>query len=330
MASRYDLLPATANHVEIYRICRQCIQQMHDHGSSYPKIAAEVTRYADGAYIGGPSLKTFMAREESKRINSKNNTLAAIYNYLSNEFNNLEPEIKGIIQIKWHVFNPGALSKDSDEKQIKDNLCHTISRLFREWVNTSEKDISRIRSKISGEYIMLRKSVIKQDMIVKSRIIIGDDGDKDTISIKHIHMDRAGVLRVSEGFVMPIVRNVYCIMEVEGGEGLDILVLKDPIQQKFVRMYGFCGSMNLNRKLLWAKTFLERDNEIWRSAPARFNIPDICKYPLLKDVFGPKELALLDKGTCPTLPEIGPDGDPYGLVPGSDENVGETPSHAIC
>jgi len=89
-------------------------------------------------------------------------------------------------------------------------------------------------------------------------------------------------------------------MQIENGEGLEIIAIKEPIQQNFKRMIGFLVSMNIDRKMLISHIFLERTNENWDSVPPRFNISEIQPDTLLGRVVG-NRVSLLDECTSKTL-----------------------------
>jgi hypothetical protein len=308
MASLYRLLPAGANHIAIARICRQCIQAMSDGGLSYPQIVEKLLAHANRdrlppqpriTSITPASLKTFMARADLKRINTNNLTIEVIYNFLTDEWRNLGVEISAIIMEQWDVFNPGVPTTDA----IAHDIPSALAGLFMKWNDTHDSQLRALRNKLSGTYVMLRKSVNEPDVVVKSTIVIGHSNNHDFLNIRHIHVDRQGVERVSEGFIAPIVKNMYGIMRIERGDGLEILAIKEPIQHNFQRLLGILLSMNIDRKILSALIFLERASDIWNSAPPRFPLSELSKYPPLREVIGNK-YRLLDDGTCTTLSDI--------------------------
>jgi hypothetical protein len=148
---------------------------------------------------------------------------------------------------------------------------------------------------------MLRKSVHNKDVIVKSAITITIDPYDHAVEVRHVHADRQGVPRLSDGIVVPVKSNFYCVMQIETGQGMEILALKEPVQDKFQRLMGFLLSFNIDRKLLSARVFLERMTKEWEEAPARFAVDALERFsPSLRDHIKPK-LALLDHGTAQTL-----------------------------
>ena len=164
MASRYKLLPTNANYVEIARICRECIRQMRREGLSYEAIVQKINTHnlkemgrAESVTLA--ALKTFMSRDSVGRLNANNITIELIYNYLMDKFDILGDHVKSLMMAEWSIFNPGGRDLDANNSQARSIIAHSISSLMYKWANTSEHEISRIRSKISGKYVMLRKSV---------------------------------------------------------------------------------------------------------------------------------------------------------------------------
>jgi hypothetical protein len=304
VTSRYKLLPATADYVEIARICRECIELLLEK-TTYKEIVSAILN-APGVEqtIREASLKTFISRKGIKRVNTSNVTLEAIYNYFITEFYELDATVQAIIQSKWRTFNPISTTEEGEQQVLESGMQRTLSTLFCEWVGTHGKDISRLKEKIKGDYIMLRRSVKNDQDIIKSNISIGKDDSKDYIDITHSHTDRFGVSRLSEGFVVPIVRSIHCIMKVENGEDIEVISLRNPIQQRgrFRRLLGFCQSINVDRVILSAKVYLEPYGQSWSFVPPRFTVADVENRAILRELIG-KRINLIGNSACPTIPD---------------------------
>jgi hypothetical protein len=319
----FDLLPSGADYVEIARICRLCMQNLHEHERlSYPRIAELINRYrGDYHQVAQTALKTFVLRGESSRVNANNKTLAAIYNYLVGQMPDLPAEVADIIRMNWGTLSPSDMSDASNEQNLNRALCQATAKLFCQWLKSSESDLSKLRLKLGGKYVLIRKSVTDQDLLVKSDLIIDASSDREVIKARHIHVDRTGVSRVSEGFVVPVVSNIYCILDVEDGQGLEIIALKEPIQQKWQRMYGFCWSMNFNRMIISAQVFLERDSEHSNDAPSRMRLSDPTSHPYVAYILDQRLHKQIDEGPCATIPDLDMDDKVSREGPGPREEV---------
>ncbi len=309
MSSRYKSLPKNADYIEIARICRQCLRQMRKEKISYDQIIQRISSFAK-IERGTPvvltlaSLKTFVSRDSVKRLNSNNLTIELIYNYLTGRLDSLSPEIRAIIMSEWHIFRPSSADSIEETNSLSSqSTLQAISALFCKWIEVPDKEINRIQNKFSGRYIMLRRSIHNSDTIIRSTIIFGIEKEGGFIKMSHIHKDRANVDRISKGFVVPVVRNIYCLMNIENGEGIEIFALKEPIQQNFFTILGFHLSMNIDRKLISSRVFLERESTKWESVPARFYLSELpTDDPTYSLVI--QRIHLLDEVQSLTLPDI--------------------------
>jgi hypothetical protein len=92
-------------------------------------------------------------------------------------------------------------------------------------------------------------------------------------------------------------------MNIENGEGIEIFALKEPIQQNFFTILGFHLSMNIDRKLISSRVFLERESTKWESVPARFYLSELpTDDPTYSLVI--QRIHLLDEVQSLTLPDI--------------------------
>jgi hypothetical protein len=299
MVSRFKLLPQNADYLRIAQICRDCIRKMRE-THSYEQIVSDINSIDPERMLTVTALKTFLARATVKRFNSTNVPIETTYNYLLNQRDKLQPPVQAIIMANWATFSPSA---GDDDDPSKNSLDLAMPPLFCRWVSVSEKGIDRLRIKLKGSYVMLRKSVVNGNDIVKSQVFIALDSDPKVITVRHIHIDRMKVERKSEGFAVPIARQIYLITKIEGSEGLDFIALREPIQQNFHRLLGFFVSMNIDRKILCSRVYLERDNKLWQGIPGRFTRNDIEKNETLKGLIGNKIDKLLDKDISLTIPD---------------------------
>ena len=300
MISRFRLLPPGANFLGIAQVCRECVRKMRE-TRSYEQIVSEINNIGQDRVLTVTALKTFLARESVKRFNNTNIPIETTYNFLLDQRDKLEPAAQAIIMSNWAMFSPGADDDDGDFG--KNSLDHAIPPLFCKWVDVSEKDVARLRTKLQGHYVMLRKSVVHESDIVKSEVMIGTDDDPSAINVRHVHVDRMKVERISDGFAVPIARQIYLLTKIEGSEGLDFVAVREPIQQRFQRLLGFLVSMNIDRKILCSRVYLERNTDAWKSVPGRFTRDDVNNNEVLKRLIGERIDKLLDKGTSPTIPD---------------------------
>jgi hypothetical protein len=309
MQSYYKLLPTNADYVAIASIARDCIARMRNGAKRYHDIVEEINAVLSELYDGGgsriseASLRTFMNRDYIQRIHSNNITLQVIYDFLRHKYETFDNDIKSVIIAKWDIFTARSLRDTESEDKARLDTVRSLCALFSKWALVNERDVERLAEKICNEYILVRKSYLDEELIVKSILTISFDQEAKILFARLIHTDQHAVGRTSLGFVLPVVRNIYCLMPIEEGEGLDIIALKIPIQHDFEKMLGFQITMNTDRKLISARVFVERNNEEWAEAPARFYLKDIDKYPSIKELIL-KKVPLLDDKTAPTIPDI--------------------------
>jgi hypothetical protein len=162
-----------------------------------------------------------------------------------------------------------------------------------------------VYSKIAAQYVVLRKSVRDPHQIVKSQLSIKLSPDKKILSATHRHFDRQGVARQSTGFVIGVVRNLHVFLQVEDGEGIEVISLREPVQTRFLKMMGFMQSINIDRQILSARIFIEREDDGWLKLKHRFVLSDLDHNPDRQRLVA----ALLDNGPCLTIPDVHLTGD---------------------
>jgi hypothetical protein len=86
----------------------------------------------------------------------------------------------------------------------------------------------------------------------------------------------------------------------EDSEALEIIALRDPVQKQYVKMMGFMQSINADRKVLSARVFIEREDDVWASLKPRFRLCALDPWPERKEML----IQLLDQGTALTIPDV--------------------------
>jgi hypothetical protein len=243
--------------------------------NSYEELEEDVSR-STGSRANATAIRVFLRRVEDKRAPTRNNaTLAALFDYILLNKPEFTPDIKTKIS---------ALERVATSSGMRPTFVDSLANQFRDWLGTSPRDVSELLEKLIGtedvvdkkvEYAVLRWSA-KEDWMIKSSLwISGGSGDLNTVTAVHRHTDRGGVVRESIGGFIPVEGNIYGILKVEEGAGLDIFTLRNPVQKQFQRMVGFLCSIDVDRNLYCANIVIEKSNENWRKVGARFCLNDL-------------------------------------------------------
>jgi hypothetical protein len=71
-------------------------------------------------------------------------------------------------------------------------------------------------------------------------------------------------------------------MRIEMDAGLELLVLRDPVNHQFKRLLGFVLSMNINRKIVDGRVVVQRQGTALDDLKPRFRASDVGDEELLK------------------------------------------------
>jgi hypothetical protein len=184
---------------------------------------------------------------------------------------------------------------------VEHGLFRALAGVTRNWLHVDAFEILNLAEKVSGEYILIRKSAEFDTIVIKSHLSITLGDQNDIIYGKHTFFDRLDRERISSGFFIPVKDNIYGIFSVEGVEALEIFGFSvPPIRSKSItQMTGLTMSIDLHRVLLSAKTLIEIDNPSWHNIPSRFSMED---EPYSRDEYLKKRVEHLDKGKCASVP----------------------------
>lgn len=303
MPNHFAALPPSTEMAPICAAVRSIIQDLHDNGKrTYGEISKAATDLLSRPPLPAAAIKVFLEKETT-RVNANNRAVPILYDYIRSGFQNFPASTRDRVLQHWSTLVPGG-ANGTGTLSVENEVERSLGVLFKTWLKLSDQEINKLSAKMfgefSGDYVLLRKSVRDPNVVVKSRLRIDRAHGRDAVpKVRHYHHDRLGVERLSTGVFLPLVSNVYGILEVENGEGLEIIALRNPIQWAFQKMMGFLISMNMDRNILSARVFIERDCTSWNRLSPRFTVDDIKDDAKMLD-----KLQLLDEGTSNTIPDI--------------------------
>jgi hypothetical protein len=293
MPRYFENLPGSHDRAAAVVAVHELLSIIHKSGKSYQEVADEA-QLMTGVELTVGSIRAFASRPPPSRVNSSNVCAQTLYDYIRSNREKFSAPVREAINARW-----AALVPEDPHGQVPQEIEFALGRRLQDWLYISGADVRRFDAKMSGRYVMLRKSVHSGQTIVKSLLEIRRTGGKEEqLHIVHSHRDRHNVERVSKGFVFSLVRMTYCVLRVEHGEGMEFLVLREPIQRDFEKMMGFLISMNMDRSVIEARVCVERDTPPWSDLPWRFEVGDIPESSIVRH-----RLALLDAGPAQMLPD---------------------------
>lgn len=303
MPDHFAALPADADMQAICGAVRDIISDLYRNGKlTYGDISKAATDLLSRQPLQASAVKVFLEKD-STRVNANNRALPILYDYIRSNYHNFPTSTREKALHYWPTLVPDGF-RGPDAVSIESERERSLGMMFKDWLNVTDHEVNKLSAKMfgdfSGDYVLLRKSVVDPDMIVKSRLRIDRASGRSVLPrVRHYHHDRQLVERVSVGVALPLISNVYAILEVENGEGMEFIALRNPIQWKFQKMMGFMTSMNMDRNILSARIFIERDGNLWDGIGPRFTREGVQDNEHITS-----RLSLLDEGTALTIPDI--------------------------
>lgn len=289
MPEHFAKLPKTYDVAAVAAAVRDIVREIHRSGTKYSALALAAEQLLHRKTTDN-AIRVFMT-PRSTRINRSNQTLAVLYDYIVANRENFSSSVKEMISFHWKLISPSA---DTTERFQFENA---LGAMFRNWFHVSAGETRDLSEKLTGKYVMLRKSLHSSDLIVRSTVTVSRSaGQAEQINIVHSHMDRGGNERLSNGFVCPVIRNIYAILNVEHGEAIELIVLRNPIQREFKQMVGFLISINVDRKIISSRVSLVHHDSSWDDLGYRFRMSEVRSESVRKLLLN------LDDETSLTLP----------------------------
>jgi len=304
----FKALPKSVNKQEICVAVQTIIGHLHSHGN---KTYLEISQAAAALLVRPPleaaTIKVFLEKKTGK-ANSNNRALPVLYDYIRSGYQDFPDATKQLALQLWSVLVPEKISESEPMAPGAMSVAVETERLlgvmFKKWLKLSDREVDKLSAKMfgdfSGDYILVRKSVVDPAIFVKSRLRIDRaNGQHAVLRVRHFHVDRQNVERVSSGVLLPLVSNIYGILEVENGEGLEFLALRNPVNWAFQKLMGFMISMNMDRSVLCARIFIEREGISWDGIGSRFKEEDVKDRPHILS-----RLSLVDAEKSRTIPDV--------------------------
>lgn len=263
MGAYFKHLPSDFPKWRIHEAVRDIVFAMRDDGGDLgatAKLALRVNLVI-GVHVNPEAIRFLLKQEkdENSRVNTSNVTLAVLYDFIVSYHHRLGSKAKERFAMRHDdlcLSNGGNEGIGPDEDAIDGRFALGTQA----WVHASPTEVDRLARKLSGNYVLLRKSTITSGLIMRSTLEVRLMHAKRTpyISVRHLYHDRYGKLRNSKGFFFPVVKNVYGPLQVEDHEGLEIIVIRDPVQASPSFFVGFMLGVNGNRTLYNSSVLLER------------------------------------------------------------------------
>lgn len=280
MSNAYDDLPDSVDRSQVASAVREIVKSlMEERDLSYKKLARRVSMFVNLKVSDG-SIRLFLADDQRSRVNAGNTTLRALYNFIVADHHHFP----GGTNARYFELRPqlGLLAPPAVDDAIFAIGTHR-------WVHASKGDITALADKLEGRFVVIRRSTvnpkyIKSVLHVKFERSSGHRNINYYLKAEHHHFDRTLKLRTAVGFAFPVVRNIYIAMQVEGHEGLEVIVVRDPLQKRPDFFMGFMLGLNGNRNIYNSSVLIERisskNQEIWDQVPPRF----ARDHPLLRQL----------------------------------------------
>lgn len=287
-------LPKDVSLEAVGNAVRRIIRIIVDSGTSYVEIADTIQRRL-GKPVSPDSIRKFVGRVEGGVHASE--TLLTLYDYIQATRTSFSPFVRECIVLHTDIFLTRDFS-DSDglrdvqpdqnkqldwQKQIErketyDFFVANAYRLFSRMLHVQPAESRRAAIQIEGVYAAFRASsrFTKDKRIVVSRVAIGvKHNDKEATEFRHMNANNLGDQRLSDGFIVALMGNVFMIGDVEFGHGLEMMMFRRPPAQEVKRLVGLTLTLDTNGYPVTTKIILVRMNSDPRAIEPDFRIgPD--------------------------------------------------------
>jgi hypothetical protein len=287
---------------------RLIVETLNGCGETYEDIARRASQLHPEGEIRATAVRAFVGRRGEKRFNRSSRTLAALFDFIRTDLETFPKPVRAVVDEHWSVLRtsrPVPKSQDAEqalETPIGGETTRQLGAQLRDWMEISTHSMNRLSERLCGDYVLLRKSIHSPNLIVKSVARV-ERLNHSLLVMTHVHRDRQNVSRVSRGFVYPVARNIYCVLKIESGEGLEIMAFNEPIQAHFQKLRGFTTSIDMDRNILCARSVMERSNETLEKLGWRTPL-DRLPADTPEALYLAERVNLLDVGTASALSEI--------------------------
>jgi hypothetical protein len=266
----YDELPESVDKAQVAEAAREIIKCLIDEREcTYKRLARQVSYFADSD-INDDAIRIFLAHKDASRVNANNLTLKALYNYIVKYYHHFPGRTKALFfELREKL---GLLTGPAVDDAI-------VAIGTHRWVHAGKKDIQRLAAKLEGRYIVVRRSTVNakyiKSVLTVTRMRSSDHANPNHyLRTEHVHFDRSQTPRIAEGFAFPVAGNIYMAMRIEGQEGMEIIVVRDPMQKQPNFFMGFMLGLNGNRNIFNSSVLLERltpqSARVWDHVGNRF------------------------------------------------------------
>lgn len=258
-ANPLDSLPPDADLIGIAEAVQTILKKIRESGRTYAQILADIKAAQpneDQFELTEGALRAFSSRDRSVRFNRTNRTLGEVWAYIERERSSLAPEVRQNIASELNFL---------DRYSASSRYAAEVSTLnaFGHWLGSASVYNEKMRDKFHGEYVIIRKSMSQPDLLIKSDLSIERIASApDALLVCHTHIDRRARARISKGILVQTPGIINIILNIEYGEGVETLMLRDPVQRHFGLLTGFLNSMNIDRVVFSARVILLRKTDI--------------------------------------------------------------------
>ncbi len=294
MSDYYKTLPEGHDFDALAQAVIAIILDLRNH-KNVEVIAKDMARALGHTEVNAAAIRRLLSRRGQTRFNRTNKTIGALYDFIIADRGHFPPEIAQKILSYGSVL---LHAEDSDEAFA--DVEKSVGNSLRAWLFVSRKEIRRLGDKLVGEYVMLRNSLHNENVIVKSSLKIERNARLDQLTITHRHIDSQGVERTSRGFLLPLFGNIYGVLRVERGQGLETIALREPIPEHFKKMVGFVTSIDMDRNVLTSRVCIDKVGPEWAKIGPRFKSDAYAN-----NTYVHKMISLLDKFKARRIPRIG-------------------------
>lgn len=223
---------------------------------THKTLANAIRNSGDEHSPSADSVRQFLAalrkldRGDAARINRENGTLRSIYNFIIREYHRWPEEIQKVYHR--NLLGPRRAEAEPVAPEEVDPELRDVALGALAWLTISgPKPIHELGKKVGGSHYVIRRSPRKEQDFILSLLEIVPRGEdtKCYLEVAHLHMQRSLQQTRSHGFAVPMLRNIYAALRVEGHDGLELLTLRDESQANPRFFKGFMIGLDSDRML---------------------------------------------------------------------------------
>jgi hypothetical protein len=271
---RYEDLPTGLDRLTVATAVREIAREMSKF-MSLKQIADHISSTRpNGDIVTENSVKMFLNRPPKQRVNRKNNVVPGLYDYIHANIDNFPegPREASMIILAKLDFNLGSLPTVRDTEEP---VRYAVGKQLLQWMHVESDTVKKLSEKISGTFLLFRKSSEDDNVILKSTVSFKPSTEHNVVYVFHVLIDITDGEKLSSGVAIPVLDNVYCFLESGERTSIELIVFHQPAYTRVLnKVFGIITTADSRRAPLSSKIVMVRHSPAWNDIDNRIETED--------------------------------------------------------